>query len=183
MESPRSPTPPLPSRHSYRRLRPPRQDTLYDLIPPPLSISKRGRTYSPSNIVYVSVLEIPQLTPSRPSTASSNHSATWSRSSSSHASTPASSAPSSPTPRPRALAYVPTSSLPAPSPTPSIWSTSWEPPTRPSLRRKKSPKRETLRTLRIKDSEACLQDIYDEQTSEYLCGSIFSALGVVDEDE
>jgi len=183
MESPQSPTPPLPSRHSYRRLRPHRQDALQDLMPPPLSISKQHRTHSPSNTVYVSVFEIPQLASSRPSTSNSNRSATRSRSSSSHVSTPVSSAPGSPTLRPRALTCSLTSPSPAPSPTPANWSTSWESPAHPSLRRKKSPKIDTLRALRAKDSEACLQRLYDEQTSAYLCGFIFSALGVVDEDE
>jgi hypothetical protein len=60
-------------------------------------------------------------------------------------------------------------------------------PTRP-LRRKVSPTHETLRSLRAKESDACLQRVYDEQVSAYLSGALFPrlrmepGLGVLDED-
>ena len=41
------------------------------------------------------------------------------------------------------------------------------------LRRKPSPKRESLRALRAKDSDACLQRIYEQQTLAYLEGTMF----------
>jgi hypothetical protein len=41
------------------------------------------------------------------------------------------------------------------------------------LKRKKTPKMGSLRTLRAKESEADLRRIYDQQTSAYLDGSVF----------
>lgn len=84
-------------------------------------------------------------------------------------STPATSAPSSPSTRTRSLTYTFPSSawigvLTAPDPVP-----------RHSLRRKRSPRKESLRSLRAKDSEACLQKVYDQRTSAYLEGSMFPA--------
>ncbi|KAF2787369.1 hypothetical protein K505DRAFT_128003 [Melanomma pulvis-pyrius CBS 109.77] len=198
---PRSPTPTPPPRHPYHRLHPhplpPRPESLEGMVPPPLSISKRSRTHSPPNFnaVHVAVFDIPHYAP--PSTAGSSPppSPTWSRSSRSSrscTSTPASSAPSSPTSRPRALTYSSSpspsssssssSSFSSPSPTPSHWRTPWAPAPRRALRRKTSPRLETLRSLRAKDSDACLQRIYDQQTSAYLLGNIFPRLDAVWED-
>lgn len=42
-----------------------------------------------------------------------------------------------------------------------------------SLRHTCSPRRENLRQLRIKESEACLQRAYERQTLAYLDGSMF----------
>ncbi|KAH7091119.1 hypothetical protein FB567DRAFT_265595 [Paraphoma chrysanthemicola] len=39
---------------------------------------------------------------------------------------------------------------------------------RPALRHKMTPRRETLRSLRAKESDACLQKMYDRQLSSYL---------------
>jgi len=46
-------------------------------------------------------------------------------------------------------------------------------PAIPCLRRKISPKFESLRELRVKESEACLQKMYEQQTMSYLDGSMF----------
>jgi len=42
-----------------------------------------------------------------------------------------------------------------------------------SLRHTASPRRDSLRQLRIKESEACLQQVYERQTLAYLDGSMF----------
>jgi hypothetical protein len=47
-----------------------------------------------------------------------------------------------------------------------------------ALRRKPSPKRDTLRALRAKDSDASLQRIYESQTSAYLDGRLFGRANV-----
>ncbi|KAF1829333.1 hypothetical protein BDW02DRAFT_169889 [Decorospora gaudefroyi] len=84
-------------------------------------------------------------------------------------STPATSPPSSPTfhTRPLTRNFAPSCWTVAPSSTPV-----YSPPRK--LRRRKSPRKDTLRGLRAKESDACLQRIYDERTSAYLNGSMFS---------
>ncbi|OAL51933.1 hypothetical protein IQ07DRAFT_397723 [Pyrenochaeta sp. DS3sAY3a] len=88
-------------------------------------------------------------------------------------STPATSAPSSPSSRARSLTYM----YPLPTWNNPSYSPSLVP--RHALRRKKSPRKDSLRSLRAKDSEACLQRVYDQRTSAYLDGSLFprQALG------
>lgn len=100
-------------------------------------------------------------------------------------STPLSSAPTSPYSQRRSL------ELTCKSPS-SVWYTpvtSPEPQSpRPSLRRKVSPIHDTLRNLRAKESDACLQRVCEEQVSAYLSGAlsprerIQTRLEVVDED-
>ncbi len=118
----------------------------------------------PSSPIYMS--SIPSASTSRaPSLQSSQRSISSSVSSKS---TPMSSAPTSPCPRTRSLAC---------SSSPSAWytpvSTPVPQPARP-LRRKVSPTHETLRSIRAKESDACLQRVYDEQVSAYLSGALFS---------
>lgn len=70
------------------------------------------------------------------------------------------------------------SSLPS---TPTLSSpTSPQPPRPRGLRRMRSPPRESLRALRVKESEACLKAAYDRQLNGYLDGSIaLGAFGMV----
>ena len=173
-----SPTPPLPTRRRPPGLLPPPTDPELtpSLIPAPL-FSKRKRL--PSRILHVTVHDLSALpspthsisnAPSSPST--SFHSSTFSANSS-----PSSSAPSSPSNRPRALTYS------RPEPDVAYWDSvmQWRPHVgrmpRRCLRRKPSPKEESLRSLRVKDSEACLQRVYDERLEAYLNGDVFHELG------
>lgn len=149
-----------------------------DLIPPPLFSSSK-RTRLPPNTTYVAVLEIPDI-PSPTSNLDMPPSPSSIRSTISTSSSSPSSAPSSPRSRARSLSQ---------SPTPSCWATIvWDPTPQHSLRRKPSPKSETLRSLRAKESDACLQRVYNQQTLAYLDGRIFegrkagSRLGMVWED-
>ena len=84
-------------------------------------------------------------------------------------STPLSSAPTSPYCQRRSLELACTSSS-------TIWYTpisTPEPQPRQSLRRRVSPTHDTLRSIRAKESDACLQRMYDEQVSAYLSGALF----------
>jgi hypothetical protein len=58
----------------------------------------------------------------------------------------------------------------------STWSNSSASDLQPrrSLRRRKLPADESLRSLRAKQSDACLQRMYDEQTLAYLNGTMFT---------
>lgn len=190
-----SPTPELPERNPDHRFHPlpslpplpDSQDTV-NLIPPPLFSTFIKRTPPPPPVrIHATLMEDPYRTiamfnadssaPSSPTSTRSSRSR-----SPSQTSTPATSVPSSPTSQARSLSY-------APSPVPSCWAAiSWVPEQKHSLRRKRSPKKDTLRGLRAKESDACLQRIYDQQTLSYLDGSVFSKakpgsrLGVVFED-
>lgn len=115
--------------------------------------------YVPS-IASTSTSQTPSLRSSRRSISPSNSSA----------SAILSSAPSSPCSQRR--------SLPLTYPSPSTMSHTVIPnpeprPQRP-LRRRVSPTHETLRSIRAKESDACLQRVYDEQVSAYLSGALFS---------
>lgn len=129
--------------------------------------------YIPS-VSSVSMSRTPSLRSSRRSISSSISSA----------STQLSSPPSSPCSQRRTL----TVSCSSPS---TVWHTPHstpEPHPMRTLRRKVSPTHETLRSLRAKDSDACLQRVYDEQVMAYLSGSLFSrvrmksGLQVLEED-
>lgn len=129
----------------------------YAVVEPPSPI------YLPS-VSSASISRTPSLRSSRRSISSSISSG----------STRLSSAPNSPSAQRRSLAL--TCSSPStvwynPSPTP-------EPQTRRPLRRKVSPTHETLRSLRAKESDACLQRVYDEQVSAYLSGALFSRVQI-----
>lgn len=86
-------------------------------------------------------------------------------------STPLSSAPTSPYSQRRSLEMT----CKSPS---TVWYTPVtgpEPqPLRRSLRRRVSPIHDTLRNLRAKESDACLQRVCDKQVSAYLSGALFS---------
>ncbi|KAF2268518.1 hypothetical protein CC78DRAFT_373157 [Lojkania enalia] len=158
-----SPTPPVPlrnpGRHMQSRPLPPIPETpsTKDLLPPPL-FSRRTRH---PNAIPATVLEIPDSPPSYPTYPLSPGS---SKSSGSAISSPTSSVPSSPTSKTRSLTQ---------SPTPSCLALiSWDPEPQHTLKRKLSPKYETLRSLRAKESEACLQRIYEQQTLAYLSGAL-----------
>lgn len=128
--------------------------------PPPLRIAPRFQSnrwaYHPDAICVV-VLDVNELL--RPSTPVS----------------PGASSPSSPSSLPRWGSTSPTwsyaSSTRSKSPS-SAWGSAPRSPTH-FLRRKPSPKRESLRALRAKDSDACLQRIYEQQTLAYLEGTMF----------
>ncbi|KAF2106311.1 hypothetical protein BDV96DRAFT_336748 [Lophiotrema nucula] len=177
MERLTSPTPPLPLRFPGRQINghfdapplPPLPESFskLELVPPPL-FSKRTRRQpnaKPTNI------EIPPLPPPVQSALPFSPASTRStRSSNSRTfSSPASSAPSSPGSRT-------TFSHPS-SPMPIYWAEiRFDPVPRHKLKRKLSPKNETLRALRAKDSEACLQKKYEEQTCAYLNGMLFGSV-------
>ena len=173
MEYPTSPTPPLPIRnpsHHYHQhhhdLPPiPKSPSTAGLIPPPL-FTRRRRTFIAPDAIRVAVLEIsshstPPQSP-RSSTSSWHHA--------SPSSSPSLSAPTSPNARPRSYSAAFSSS--------SFTTSAWGPQplsSPPILRRKPSPKMATLRALRAKESDACLQQIYDRQTCAYLDGTLFAS--------
>lgn len=184
-----SPTPPLPIRNPNHRSRyspwhplPPLPDSAskIDLVPMPL-FSKRSRL--PPRTLHVIVHDIPP-SPSSKSDSPYSPAASFRSSSSSVSSSPPTSAPGSPSSRPASLTYA------FPPPDVERWGTNWEPAPAPRhcLRRKPSPRKESLRSLRTKESEACLQRAYDQQLDAYLSGSLFRRakwkedLGMVEEE-
>jgi len=159
-----SPTPPLPTRNPHHHVLPPISPSpaSVELIPPPL-FSKRTRLAP--DAIHVTVVEISSpvssSNPIPPYPSSLRSSESWESEDS------VSSLPSSPMSLSRSFSY-------SSSPT-SSWATFTWTPSRPhTLRRKPSPRRETLRSLRAKESDACLQRIYDRQTIAYLDGKMFS---------
>ena len=146
---------PLNLNHSSPHPLPPIPST-----PLPLRIAPRFQSnrwaYHPDAICVV-VLDVNELL--RPSTPVS----------------PGASSPSSPSSPRRWGSTSPTwsyaSSTRSKSPS-SAWGSVPRSPTH-FLRRKPSPKRESLRALRAKDSDACLQRIYEQQTLAYLEGTMF----------
>ncbi|XPS74320.1 hypothetical protein M3J09_006439 [Ascochyta lentis] len=174
------PLPPLPSYGAY--------SIETEFVPKPLFsrptvLPPTRAAYAvvePSSPIYIpsissaSISRTPSLRSSRRSISSSNTSV----------STPLSSAPSSPCSQRRSLTLTCSSPsvvwyTPIPSPEPQ--------PKRP-LRRKVSPTHDTLRGLRAKESDACLQRVCEEQVSAYLNGALFSRvrmrsdLDVLEED-
>ncbi|ORY07283.1 hypothetical protein BCR34DRAFT_26239 [Clohesyomyces aquaticus] len=173
-EMPSSPTPPVPIRHPSHHLRPhnhplppiPETPSTIGLIPPPLF---SRQTYHGREAIYVAVLEIPHLSSSSRMSSSSSPPNSPRSSGSWTSYSPPTSPPGSPPTRTRSLSCY--SSSP-----PSIFAaTTWSPVMHHSLRRKPSPKSESLRALRAKDSDASLQRVYDRQTSSYLNGSLFGS--------
>lgn len=161
MEPPSSPTPPLPIRAPGHCLHPlsaplppiPHTPSTVGLMPSPLFSKKRPRrTIMPPDTIHVAVLEMPSH-----STPPASPSSGWDHSSQT------SSPPNSPSSRPRSLSCI--------SSTSSF--IEWGSSPMHALRRKPSPKRDTLRALRAKDSDASLQRIYENQTSAYLNGNLF----------
>ncbi|KAF2631751.1 hypothetical protein BU25DRAFT_195979 [Macroventuria anomochaeta] len=132
------------------------------ILPPIRAAYAVVEPQSPIYIPSISSASIPQA----PSLRSSRRSIPSSISS---MSTPLSSAPTSPYSQRRSLELTCTS----PS---TVWYTpvsTPEPQPRRPLRRKVSPTHETLRSLRAKESDACLQRVYDEQVSAYISGALF----------
>lgn len=138
-------------------------------------VEPQSPIYIPS-ISSASVSRTPSLRSSRRSISSSISSV----------SSPLSSAPTSPYSQRRSL------ELTCKSPS-TVWYTPVtspepQPPPRRSLRRRVSPTHDTLRNLRAKESDACLQKVCEEQVSAYLSGTLFSrertrtGLGAVEED-
>jgi hypothetical protein len=168
-----TPTPPplpLRSSHRYSRFRPLSLvvdvPNASDLIPLPLFSGRSKRLPQlPPTVISVVVFDptYPSHSHSSPTRSlPSPHFTRWPSSASntsSSSSISASSTRGSLSSLTRSLSY-------APSPTPSIWGSTSPPP----LRRKASPKLETLRSLRAKESDACLQEIYQRQTLAYVQG-------------
>jgi hypothetical protein len=162
-----------PDRRFFEKPLPPLPDGSFDieieLVPKPLF--SRPTTLPPPDTHFavvtaqspVSPLSRSHSTSSRPSSLrSSNGSIMSSVSAASRAST-VSTAPSS----------VSSSSYSRMS----TWSNSSASDLQPrrSLRRRKLPTDESLRSLRAKQSDACLQRMYDEQTLAYLNGTMFTS--------
>lgn len=164
---------PLPSLPAYDSF-----DIETELVPKPFF--SRPIVLPPTRATYaviepLSPIYVPSITSTgtsqTPSLLSSRRSVSPSISS---ASATLSSAPSSPYSQRRSptLTY---SSLSTMSHTPV---SNPEPRPRRPLRRRVSPTHETLRSIRAKESDACLQRAYDEQVSAYLSGALFSRVQV-----
>lgn len=157
------PLPPVPYSDAF--------DIEVELVPKPLF--SRPTVLPPTSAAYAVVepqspIYVPSASMSRtPSLRSTRRSI---NSSISSMSSPLSSAPTSPYSQRRPLELTCTSP-----------STKWytpictpeDQPRRP-LRRRVSPIHDTLRNLRAKESDACLQRVCGEQVSAYLSGTLFS---------
>jgi hypothetical protein len=169
-----TPPPPLPHRNPFRRVsdysKPlpllPKESFHVELELLPAPLFSRSITLPPT-AMHVATVELPSpasspiICPSDSSSASSVHS--WVDSiAASPPCTPATSVPNSPSLRAQSFTSLsPPPTLTMPSPVP-------DPTPRPMLKRKKTPRRESLRSLRAKDSDASLQKMYDQRTSVYL---------------
>jgi hypothetical protein len=173
-----SPTPPLPIRR--HPLLPPVQisGNTAELIPAPL-FSQRKRL--PSRVLHVTVHDLSFEPSSPPSDPPSSSTTSLLSSTSSGISSPPTSVPNSLSNRPRALTYSYAESEGVQWETGLEWRAHAESMPRRCLRRKPSPKKESLRSLRVKDSEACLQRVYDKRLEAYLNGDIFHVLGGIEE--
>ena len=168
--------PPLPvrnPRHRYAQwnAHPMVSENLDDLVPRPLFSERAGRR--PTRI-YVEVQDLHSLLGPSSSQLSIPSSPTASfRSFTSYASSESSISTVS---GPRSLSRTPKpQSYPFPPPDVCNWGNDGDPspaPT-PKLRRIKSPKKETLRDLRAKGSDVCLQRVYEQQLELYLQGALF----------
>ncbi|CAG5186320.1 uncharacterized protein ALTATR162_LOCUS11551 [Alternaria atra] len=150
--------------------------------PSPLSGKGSARRPGPTRSAPVQpespIVLSPVISNSGSSVASSPSPSVFSDSASfcpSSPSTPATSPPGSPTTHARSLSYfAPSHWTIKPSPSPIYVP-------RQKLRRKDSPRMDTLRTLRAKESDAMLQKEYDQHWEEYrnklslMTGGLFSA--------
>ncbi|KAF9733166.1 hypothetical protein PMIN06_010256 [Paraphaeosphaeria minitans] len=184
-----SPTPPLPVRNPNHRYAQPKPafalpNSSARLVPKPLS-SKRSAL--PLLQIHIEVQQIPDWSSRSSSQSSGPPSPTSSfRSFASYASSVTTvSGPGSLRERPPSQEYA------FPPPDVCNWGNEWEPshaPTQPRLRRTKTPKKETLRDLRAKGSDVCLQRVYEQQLELYLNGALFprakwkDGLGCVEEE-
>lgn len=149
-------------------------DIEMELVPEPLF--SRPLILPPVRAAYAVVepqppIYVPSMSSAGTSRTSSLQSSRRSVSSSSSSiRTPLSSPPTSPYSQRRSLELTCTS----PS---TVWYTpisSPEPQPRRPLRRKVSPIHDTLRNLRAKESDACLQRVCDERVSAYLSDTLFT---------
>jgi hypothetical protein len=172
------PLPPIlyryPGRRFFEKPLPPLPDGSFDieieLVPKPLF--SRPITLPPPGMHFavvtgqspVSPLNRPHSTSSRASSLRSSNDSIMSSASTVSRASIVSTAPSS------ISSYSPSHSRM------STWSDSSTSDLQPrrSLRRRKPPTDESLRSLRAKQSDACLQRMYDEQTSAYLNGTMFT---------
>lgn len=185
----RSPTPPLPARNpDHRYLQRKRTTVAYrdadKLFPSPL-FSKR--TGMPPVKIHIEVQEIYDWSsrPSSQSTGPPSPTASVHSFASYASSVSTVSGPGSLSGRPTSRDYS------FPPPDVCNWGNEWEPSQapKPRLRRTKTPKKETLRDLRARGSDACLQRVYEQQLALYLNGALFSrtkwkdGLGCLEEEE
>lgn len=183
-----SPTPPLPVRNPNHRYS--RRNTAFavpnssaKLVPKPLFSKRSGL---PRLQIHIQVQDISDWS-SRPCSHSSSPTSptTSFRSFASYASSATTvSGPGSTRERPVSQEYMfPPSDI-------CNWGNEWEPShaPKPRLRRTKTPKEETLRDLRAKGSDVCLQMVYEQQLTLYLNGALFprtkcnDVLGCVEEE-
>lgn len=172
----RGPTPPLPVRNPDRR----HSNRNYPLVAPNSSARMTPkplfskRTGLPPMRIHVQVHDSGYT--SHPSSAQSSGPSSPSAScrsfasyasSASSASTVSGPGSVSNTPRSRGCSFPPADVC--------NWDNEWDLSHNPNprLRRTKTPKRETLRELRAKASEACLQRAYEQQVELYLNGALF----------
>ncbi|KAF2000559.1 hypothetical protein P154DRAFT_197725 [Amniculicola lignicola CBS 123094] len=184
---PSTPPPALPPRNPRHHARPTSECLLdaADLVPPPLFARRRRHPLSSIPVPSLAIPDLPAPShgaeyPSSPDSFKSARSSI-----SSIAASPTSTAPSSPSSFQPSFSRTGSSTVSSSSPSysappilPLPYSYysrfAWDPIPHHELRRKKSPKQETLRSLRAKESEACLQRMYNQQTLAYLDGSIFA---------
>lgn len=162
---------PLPPQYQSPALLPPVpiEKRTTGLVPPPL-FSTRKRF--PTRVLHVTVHDYSPPASPTGSIGPSSPTTSFRSSTSSGISTCTTSAPASP------LQYRPRHWEPS-EPESSHHHAETMP--RRSLRRKPSPKKESLRSLRVKDSEACLQRVYEGRLEKYLNGEIFGGWGCVGE--
>lgn len=160
------PLPPVPYGNAF--------DIEVELVPKPLF--SRPTVLPPTCAAYAVVepqspLYVPSISSTSMSRSSSLQSSRRSVASSmSSVSASWSSEPASPYSQRRSLELTCTS----PS---TVWympACTPEPQPRRPLRRRVSPTHDTLRSLRAKESDACLQRVCDEQVDAYLSGTLFS---------
>ncbi|USP75151.1 hypothetical protein yc1106_02425 [Curvularia clavata] len=125
----------------------------------------------PSPMVLSPVTSHTSSVTSSPTPSVFSEVASFSASAPSTPSTPTTSPPSSPATRARSpMCYF----------SPAYWTIATSPSPvyipRQKLRRKDSPRFDNLRTLRAKESDACLERIYDQRTSAYMEWTGFAAL-------
>ena len=165
-------TPPLPPRSVYRDSFPPRSPRDAELIPKPLF---SGRTDLPPTSLH----GLTHTTPRRPSKPRTPLPTLSTISDELNASP---SKPGLSSSRPSPQSFVSRHWL-SPQPTAIDSDSNWKPLplSRRILRRKRSPKTETLRALRAKESDASLQKVYSRQLDAYLNGTLFDRVAETDE--
>ena len=161
-----------PRRRFFEKSLPPLPDGSFDieieLVPRPLF--SRPTTLPPTDAHFAVVTgQSPVSPPSRSHSTSSRASSLRSSNGSIMSSASTASRASTASTAPSSISSSPRSRI-------STWSDSSTSDLQPrrSLRRRKLPTDESLRSLRAKQSDACLQQMYDEQTLAYLNGTMFT---------